>query len=464
MPKRQRIKIFLTGVKLNWPRKKAFVLLPVLKPAQKNQFKFLSHKQTTMNSTKYFYTIIILISSMISSGIVKGQGKEKLIDVDFPGGNIIVLNSSNKSTLYYTTEDTVILLRPDLRDSGQEWFYWFFRIRGAAGETVHFHFNSRKIGSFGPAYSINKGASWNWLHDELQISHERFSYTFGPDEDEVMFSSTIPYLEKDFNKFNSKYEHFTHFTRGVLTTSEKGREVDMINICPSNSEPKHKVLITARHHAGESLASYVLEGIVSSIMDDSSQMSDWLRENVEFLIIPFMDKDGVEDGDQGKGRMPHDHNQNYSKSEYKSVVALREKVKEWSEGDLKIALDLHCPGIAGNWHEHIYFVGSGSKALANEQRVFRDYLSRNQKGELIVDPEKSILEFGISWNKGNPLQGPTNFNRWAAQIAGATLSTSLETPFANNNGQKVTAHNARDFGNDIALAISKYLQDGSTCY
>jgi len=42
MPKRQRIKIFLTGVKLNWPRKKAFVLLPVLKPAQKNQFRFLS--------------------------------------------------------------------------------------------------------------------------------------------------------------------------------------------------------------------------------------------------------------------------------------------------------------------------------------------------------------------------------------------------------------------------------------
>jgi len=53
MHKRQGVKIFLTGVKPNLPTvrqvdydKIAFVLLPELKPAQKNQLGFLSNGQT----------------------------------------------------------------------------------------------------------------------------------------------------------------------------------------------------------------------------------------------------------------------------------------------------------------------------------------------------------------------------------------------------------------------------------
>ena len=37
----------------------------------------------------------------------------------------------------------------------------------------------------------------------------------------------------------------------------------------------------------------------------------WFRRNVEVLAIPFMDKDGVEEGDQGKNRKPRDHNRDY---------------------------------------------------------------------------------------------------------------------------------------------------------
>ena len=38
------------------------------------------------------------------------------------------------------------------------------------------------------------------------------------------------------------------------------------------------------------------------------------------------------------------------------------------------------------------------------------------------------------------------------------VTLSLELPFANNDGQKVTPQNARLFGKDIADAISIYLQ------
>jgi hypothetical protein len=59
----------------------------------------------------------------------------------------------------------------------------------------------------------------------------------------------------------------------------------------------------------------------------------WLRDRVEFLIVPFVDKDGVEEGDQGKNRHPHDHNRDYATPcLYPEVQALRERAAGWSGG------------------------------------------------------------------------------------------------------------------------------------
>ena len=70
----------------------------------------------------------------------------------------------------------------------------------------------------------------------------------------------------------------------------------------------------------------------------------WLREHVEFFIVPIVDIDGVEDGDQGKNRKPRDHNRDYAgESIYPQVKAIRERLPEWSDGKLRLALDLHCP-------------------------------------------------------------------------------------------------------------------------
>ena len=51
------------------------------------------------------------------------------------------------------------------------------------------------------------------------------------------------------------------------------------------------------------MARYVLEGMIETLLSKDKNITS-LRENTEFMIIPFMDKDGVEDGDQGKARIP----------------------------------------------------------------------------------------------------------------------------------------------------------------
>lgn len=408
---------------------------------------------------KYYKLIVLSFLMLLISNVGKSQSQDVIIDVDFHGGNIIVNENNNTSTLYYKVTGDTILVRPDLRDTEGNWFYWYFRVTEAAGKNLHFQFPGSHISSFGPAVSQDGGKSWKWLYDEVQSNHSSFSYAFGENENEVLFSVGIPYLQSNFDEFIAPYRDNSYVSLGTLTVSEKGRNIEKVTIRNPKKQPKLKILITARHHACEMMASYALEGIIASVLEGQDKNMKWLRENVEFFIVPFVDKDGVEDGDQGKNRMPRDHNRDYSEvSVHKSTAALREKIPEWSKGDLKVGLDLHCPSIAGNWHEHIYTVGSGNTSIAKQQKQFMEILVENQKGELHISPERSFLEHGTAWNVTNNNRKGAGFSGWVPGIEGVLLGMSFELPYSNNNGQQIIPNNARMFGRDLAETISLYFQ------
>jgi hypothetical protein len=200
-----------------------------------------------------------------------------------------------------------------------------------------------------------------------------------------------------------------------------------------------------------------MEGLLESVLARTED-GQWFRNNVEFLALPFMDKDGVEEGDQGKNRSPHDHNRDYAgKSIYPSVAALREFVPSWSHGRLHIALDLHCPYISGPHNEVIYLVGSPNKNIWAQQQIFGRTLEDICTGPL---PYKAFdnLPFGKAWNTNKNYGKLKSCSRWAAEIEQVRLATTIEIPYANVGGEEVTADTARAFGSDLARAIRKYLE------
>jgi hypothetical protein len=200
-----------------------------------------------------------------------------------------------------------------------------------------------------------------------------------------------------------------------------------------------------------------MEGLLESVLAQTEE-GQWFRNNVEFLALPFMDKDGVEEGDQGKNRSPHDHNRDYAgKSIYPSVASLREFVPNWSRGKLHIALDLHCPYISGSYNEVIYLVGSKNKNIWAEQQKFARILEDNHTGPLPYKASDN-LPFGKGWNTDKNYGKLKSCSRWASEIKQVRLATTIEIPYANVSGATVTAHTARAFGRDLARAIRKYLE------
>ena len=372
------------------------------------------------------------------------------IDADIPAGNIIVEKF----------EGDDVFLRQDLRDTDGHWFYWQFRIRGAAGRTVAFHLTSPPaLSNLGPAISLDGGWTWQWLGAEC-VSESSFTCTIPANAADVRFSMGMPYTRRQLDAFLAGHDGNEHLECSDLCRTRKGRSVPKLRV-GKLTEPAHRVLITARHHCCEMMASYALEGIIEAVLE-SDELGEWMRQNVEMMIVPMVDYDGVQDGDQGKNRKPRDHNRDYDgESVHVETAALRELVPTWSGGKLRVAMDVHCPYIMGGKHnEKIYGVGSSHDWVWNAQQHFNGILEKSIQGSLPYSLQND-LPFGQDWNDGRNFDQGRSFSRWAAEdIPGLRLAASYELPYSSADGVEVNQQTARLFGHDLARALRAYLSEG----
>ncbi len=357
------------------------------------------------------------------------------IDRAFPGGNIIV----------DAIRDDQIHLHQDLRDTDRGWFYWYFRITGAAGRTIRFNFTaSRAIGTRGPAISTDDGLTWRWLGAET-VSGNGFTHTFGSGQNDVRFSFAMPY----------QLSHWQHFANarpwlGVSTVgvTRAGRDVPIVTI----GTGEVPIFIAARHHCCEMMPNYAIEGLIDFIHNTPD--GQHLGKKATIHIVPFADLDGVEAGDQGKCRLPRDHGRDYAgTSIYPEIAAIRAKLDQLKP---QVVLDLHCPWIAGKNNEHIYLVGCEAPEYASEQRRFSEILESVARGPLPV-PASGYLPFGVDWNTNANYDGGCGLGQYGWTLEGIRLSGSFELPYANVGVAEVNAESTRAFGADLARALAAYI-------
>lgn len=369
------------------------------------------------------------------------------VDCTFPGGNIVVERVDGPD----------VYLHQDLRDTAIDWFYWYFRVRGAAGQSLRFVFTgSPALGVRGPAMSVDGGTQWAWLGRDV-VDGTSFRCALPDDSSEVRLSFAMPYQQSHWREFMAEVGPHRAARPDRLCGTEKGRDVECLFLRCRSEPPKHRVAVTCRHHCCEMMANYAIEGLVRWVLADPE--AEWLRDNTEFLIVPFADKDGVEDGDQGKARRPRDHGRDYEgDSIYASTRAIRERIPRWSDGRLRVGLDLHCPYIAGRHNEVIYLVGSAEERVSTEQKAFSDLLESVSVGPLPFSAG-DFLPFGQAWNTGKNYAGGKGFSRWVAELPEVALGTAIEVPYANAGGIEVNQESARAFGMDLGRGLTAYLRE-----
>ncbi|MGI6653919.1 MAG: M14-type cytosolic carboxypeptidase [Christensenellales bacterium] len=344
----------------------------------------------------------------------------------FTGGNIRVLE----------IKGTNIYIQNEIRDTTEDWFYWAFCVEDAQNKTLTFHFDKKWLGYYGPAISHDL-YNWQWLDaEDTTIASDTFSYTFGPEENCVYFAHNMLYHPVHFENYCEEL----HLEKLTLCKSERGRNVPYARF----GKGEERIILTARHHACEATGNYVLEGVLRELIRNP-------LPGFEIIVIPFVDYDGVVDGDQGKSRAPYDHNRDYPLDGESIYTTVREIRKLALEKPTRYAFDYHSPWHLGGMNDWVFIVEKHYDTIKKITRFGNLWHNVTTSNSLPYDVT-GTLPPETDWNIG-PAATCSNFMHLSA---GVELAFTVETPYFSCSGTPFSADGAREMGRCFAVALRQY--------
>lgn len=343
----------------------------------------------------------------------------------FFGGNILVEGIHGDHAF----------LHRDLRDS-DHWFYWAFRVDGAAGRTITFTFPEDLLGYWGPAVSHNL-MNWHWLEPEGYRAEPEdrrsFTYTFGKTENSVYFAHDMLY-------------HLEHFQQldfldiSTLCLDRDGTPTPLGAL----GEGEKIILLTARHHACEGPAGYALEGVLREFCDVP-------LPGYRILSVPFVDMAGVAAGDPGKCRLPHDHNRDYiPNSIYPTITAIKELL---AKEKVTYVFDFHDPCHIGKGNDYTRLVNAYASMQEDMTRFSALYAEETKK---YTTGACFPFEDGkITW-RDQPVTG--TFSAYCGALESVEFVATVELPYFGKQDRMMTQESFVATGRAFARALKRFIK------
>ena len=345
------------------------------------------------------------------------------IHQNFIGGNITVTKQTEKD----------VYLQNQIRDTNMDWFYWAFCVENAGGKEITFHMQPVRLGYWGPAVSHDL-KTWHWLDS---VDGDTFTYKFGKDENKVYFAHSMLYHPERFSELADELSLNTF----ELCKSRKGRGVPAYSF----GDGQISIILTARHHACESTGSYVLEGVLRELSKNPIK-------NSRVLCVPFTDYDGVIDGDQGKARIPHDHNRDYlgNESIYPETSAIQSYADKFG---CNYGFDFHSPWHNSGENDQIFIVRNSGEKLAQTEKFSRIFEKQITGNSMKYSSENDHQPM-TGWNQPSTNFGFTMMHRPECEIA-----FSLECAYFGTEDNKISPEKMIELGRCYAKALKEYIND-----
>ena len=362
------------------------------------------------------------------------------IDKNIVSGNIEVLEIN----------DNLVRVERELRDTrpDRDWFYWAFKVTGAAGKTVTFEFpHKNRVGYWGAAVSHDQ-IHWRWTGSRKvnivdgKTSSESFTYTFDENENEVYFAHNMVYVPTRFETFCTE----NGLNVEELCISNKGRSVPFVRFGAGDK----KILLTSRHHACESTGTHVMESVFKSFIDNPI-------EGYEIICVPFVDYDGVVDGDQGKHRLPHDHNRDYPRGKKESLYSTCEEIRRFVDANsIYFAFDFHSPMHLGKINDKVSIVYNFEDKAHYIHRFSEIFKGKITDESIPYDPANDVPP-NTGWN----IDTNEDFARYAARKPENHLAFTMETPYFGESDKSavINEYTMHELGKCFASAVREYIKE-----
>lgn len=362
---------------------------------------------------------------------------------DFPGGNGLLLESAANG------EKTQVRFAAEPKNCPEAmWFY--IRLAGLAGRATRLTLANPEQTLGGVNWSGNRpvfrrlidGAwtPWGRTSPPQAVAVDgRVEWAWElPPAAELEWAHCYPYLPTDLDA--TLAELSGAFKSTMLGLTYANRPLPRVfNRLAQKERPA--VFITARHHAGETPGSWVLDGLLRQVAAQPRLQA------IVWWAVPFVDLDDVLIGSFGKDPYPHDCNRAYGhagprRPEAAAVWADVQRLKDASSKLL--FLDLHAPS---HFEQTVYVPRRGWDPEAPISPIAEDFANRYNQAqpEDIRSPVAHITPAASSESRHSGYSA----SRWASEIMGLEAVT-IETSYQGNGRKAYEIDDYRRLGAALA--------------
>ena len=342
------------------------------------------------------------------------------ITANFDAGNIDVINLDNKNNIQ-------LAIRPDV---GEEFFQWFnFRLSGEVGEQYVLNIVNAGQASYLAGWENYQAvASYDreyWFRLPTSYTDGKLTITVELECDTIQIAYFAPYSYERHQDLLAAVQTHPLVTLEHLGETLDKRDLTLVNISDGNNEVnKRNIWITARQHPGETMAEWLVEGLLYSLLDSDNATAKLLLEKANVYIVPNMNPDGSVRGHLRTNAVGTNLNREWSNPSLEKSPEVFHVINKMETTGVDLFYDVHGDEAL----PYVFLAGSqGTPSYSDRLARLRDKFSDMLK----------IASADFQSEVGYDIDAPGTANmtiatHWVAERFDC-LANTLEMPFKDNN-------------------------------
>ena len=339
------------------------------------------------------------------------------ISANFDAGNIEVINAEDKTNIQ-------LAIRPDV---GGEFFQWFnFRLSGEVGEQYVLNImNAGKASYLAGWEDYQAVASYDreyWFRLPTSYKEGKLTITAELACESIQIAYFAPYsYERHQDLLAAVQVHPLACVEHLGETLDK-RDLTLVKVGNGDSK-KRSIWITARQHPGETMAEWLVEGLLNSLLDEDNPTAKLLLEKANFYIVPNMNPDGSVRGHLRTNAVGTNLNREWANPSLEKSPEVFHVINKMEETGVDLFYDVHGDEAL----PYVFLAGSQGTPSYNDRLAhLRDKFSEVLK--------LASADFQSEFGYDIDAPGTANMTiatHWVAERFDC-LANTLEMPFKEN--------------------------------
>lgn len=344
------------------------------------------------------------------------------ITANFDAGNIEVINLDDK-------KDIQLAIRPDF---GGEFFQWFnFRLSGQVGEQYVLNIINAGEASYPEGWENYQAVAstdrQHWFRLPTSYKDGKLTIVADMEFETIQIAYFAPYSYERHQDLLAAVQMHPLVTLEHLGETLDKRDLTLVKIGDgdSNSDAnKRNIWITARQHPGETMAEWLVDGLMHSLLDSDNATAKLLLDKANFYIVPNMNPDGSVRGHLRTNAVGANLNREWLNPSLEKSPEVFHVINKMEETGVDLFYDVHGDEAL----PFVFLAGSEGTPSYNDRLArLRDRFSE------VLKLASADFQSEFGYEIGAP--GEANMTlatHWVAERFDC-LANTLEMPFKDND-------------------------------